>query len=83
MYHSRYEEEQHFIVYLSMDDSHNKHTTVIVEFLARRQDVKTNPVARSPPTDSSSFGSTFPAFPPFRCERIGKFLLGKDRQDSV
>ena len=82
MYQSRYG-EQHFLIYLSMDDSHNKRTTVIVEFLACSQGVKINPVARFPPADWSSFGSTFPAFPPFRCERIGKFLLGKERQDSV
>ena len=77
MYHSRYGEEQHFIVYLSMDDSPNKQTTVIVEFLACRQGVKFNPVARSPPTDSSSFGSTFPAFPPSVVKELESFCLGK------
>ena len=61
MYQSRYG-EQHFLIYLSMDDSHNKRTTVIVEFLARRQYVKSNPVDRSPPGHSSLFGSTFQDF---------------------
>ena len=77
MYHSRYGEEQHFIIYLSMGDSHNKHTTVLVEFLARRQDVKSNLVDRSPPGHSSLFGSTFQDFPHFPYDRIRKFCLGK------
>ena len=77
MYHSRYGEEQHFIVFLSMDDSHNKHTTVIVEFLTRRQGVKSNPVDRSPPGHSSLFGSTFQNFPHFPYDRNRKFCLGK------
>ena len=82
MYHSRYGDEQRFIIYLSMDDSHEKHTTVIDEFLACRQGVKINPVARSPPTHSSLF-SFFPGFSPSPCDWIRKFLVGKDRQDSV
>ena len=76
MYQSRYG-EQHFLIYLSMDDSHNKRTTVIVEFLARRQDVKSNLVDRSPPGFSSLFGSTFQDFPHFPYDRIRKFCLGK------
>ena len=77
MYHSRYGDEQRFIIYLSMDDSHEKHNTVIDEFLACRQGVKINPVARSPPTGSSSFGSTFPAFPPSVVKELESFCLGK------
>ena len=77
MYHLRYGDEQRFIIYLSMDDSHEKHATVIDEFLACRQGVKINPVARSPPTDSSSFGSTFPAFPPSVVKELESFCLGK------
>ena len=76
MYHSRYG-EQHFLIYLSMDDSHNKRTTVIVEFLARRQDVKINPVDRSPPGHSSLFGSTFQDFSHFHSDRIRNFCLAK------
>ena len=77
MYHSRYGEEQLFIIYLSMDDSHNKHTTVIVEFLARRQGVKINPVGRSPPTHSSLFSFIFHAFLTLLVIELENFWLGK------
>ena len=68
---------KHFIIYRSMDDSQNAHTTVMIEYLACRQDVRSNPVGRSPPTDSSSFGSTFPAFPPSVVKELESFCLGK------
>ena len=77
MYHSRYGEEQHFIFYLSMDDSQNAHTTVMVEFLACRQDVKSNPVGRSPPTHSSLFSFIFQAFLPLLVIELENFCLGK------
>ena len=77
MYHSRYGDEQHFIICLSMGDSHKKHTTVIVEFLACSQGVKINPVARPPPADWSSFGSNFPAFPPSVVKELESFCLRK------
>ena len=68
---------KHFFVCRSVDDSYNEHTTVIIEFLACRQDVKLNPLARSAPTDSSSFGPTFPAFPPSVAKELEGFCLGK------
>ena len=66
-----------FIIYRSMDDSQNAFTTVTIEFLACSQVVKINPVARSPPTDSSSFGPTFPAFPPSVVKELESFCRGK------
>ena len=68
---------KHFIIYLSMDDSQNAHTTVMVEFLACRQDVKSNPVGMSPSTHSSLFSFIFQAFLPLLVIELENFCLGK------
>ena len=68
---------KHFIIYRSMDDSQNAHTTVMIEYLACRQDVKSNPVGRSPPTHSSLFSFIFQAFLPLLVIELESFCLGK------
>ena len=68
---------KHFIFYRSMETSQNAHTTVMIEFLACRQDVKCNPVGRSLPTHSTLFSFIFQAFLPVHVIELEIFCLGK------
>ena len=62
--------------------SQYKHITIIVEFLAFREDVKSNPVNMYPPT-LSSFGCPLQAVSTYDDNKVWKLLHGRDRQDTA